>query len=394
VAFVGNDKKSIDTTLITGGRRKEWRGHLVNPPVHRGSTVLFDNVDDLRARRPEPGSYYYGLHGTPTHWSLAEALTALEPGAAGTALTSSGLAAVTTAILAVLSAGDELLMVDSVYGPTRRFCDEVLSRLGVSTRYYDPLASAAELAGIAGDATRAIFLESPGSLTFEVQDVPGIAAMARDRGIVTLLDNTWATPLLFPAIESGVDVTILALTKHVGGHSDLLMGAISATEQWFKKVQRTAFDLGDAVSPDDAWLAARGLRTLSLRLRRHEESGLEVARWLDRQPKVARVLHPAFESCPGHDYWARDFRGSNGLFSFVLDGGDAAARDRLVDSLELFGIGYSWGGFESLAVPADPVRTASSPQWEGPLIRLHVGLEDPQDLIADLASALEQYPAS
>lgn len=388
---MAKDKTHIDTRLVTGGRRKEWRGQIVNPPIHRGSTVLFDSVAELRARKPERGSYYYGLHGTPTQWALAEALTGLEPGAAGTALTSSGLAAVTTALLAVLSAGDELLMVDSVYGPTRRFCDEVLARLGVSTRYYDPLASADGLAALASDKTRAIFLESPGSLTFEVQDVPGICAMARQRGIVTLLDNTWATPLLFPALEHGVDIAILAVTKHAGGHSDLLLGAISAGDRWFDKVQRTAFDVGDAVSPDDSWLAARGLRTLALRLKRHEESGLAVARWLAGHPKVARLLHPAFEGCPGHEYWKRDFAGSSGLFSFVLNGGSAAARDALVDRLELFGIGYSWGGFESLAVPADPVRTASRSEWEGPLVRLHVGLEDPNDLIDDLARALDSY---
>ncbi|MFP5329383.1 MAG: cystathionine beta-lyase, partial [Alphaproteobacteria bacterium] len=379
------------TRLVTGGRRKEWRGQIVNPPIYRGSTVLFDSVADLRGRRPEHGNYYYGLHGTPTHWALAEALTELEPGAAGTVLTSSGLAAVTNALLAVLSAGDELLMVDSVYGPTRRFCDDILARLGIGTIYYDPLSGAEDLAALATDKTRAIFLESPGSLTFEVQDVPGICAMARNRGIATLLDNTWATPLLFPALAHGVDITILALTKHVGGHSDLLMGAISAGEPWFEKVQRTVFDLGDAVSPDDAWLAARGLRTLALRLKRHEESGMAVAGWLDGHPKVARLLHPAFESCPGHDLWKRDFAGSSGLFSFVLKGGSAAERDALVDRLQLFGLGYSWGGFESLAVPADPMRTVSKPELEGPLVRLHIGLEDPDDLIADLEQALATY---
>jgi len=389
-----NNKRRTDTKLVTGGRRGEWRGQIVNTPLYRGSTVLFDSVADLRSRKAELGSYYYGLHGTPTQWTLAEALTELEPGAVGTALTSSGLAAVTLALMSVLEAGDELLMVDSVYGPTRRFCDEVLTRFGVTTRYYDPLAGADELAELIGDKTRAIFLESPGSLTFEVQDVPGICAMARERGIVTLLDNTWATPLLFPALSHGVDITILALTKHVGGHSDLLLGAITANDAWFDRVQRTVFDLGDAVSPDDAWLAARGLRTLGLRLRRHEQSGLKVAEWLDKQPQVARLLHPAFESCPGHEYWERDFSGSSGLFSFVLKGGDSAARDRLVDRLELFGIGYSWGGFESLAVPAHPVRTVGAPAWEGPLVRLHIGLEDPDDLIADLGQALAEYPAS
>lgn len=381
------------TQLVTGGRRKEWRRRLVSPPVERASTILFDSVAEMRRSSPGLGTYVYGLQGTAPHWALSEALTGLEQGASGTVLTSSGLSAVTTALLAVLSAGDELLMVDSVYGPTRRFCDEVLPRFGVTTRYYGPLVIPDELAELVSPKTRAIFLESPGSLTFEVQDVPGICAMARDRGLVTLLDNTWATPLLFPALKSGVDITILALSKHVGGHSDLLMGAITAGDRWFRKLQHIAFDLGQSVSPDDAWLASRGLRTLEVRLSRHEESGLEVASWLSRHPKVARILHPAFDSCPGHEFWKRDFAGSSGLFAFALDGGDDSARDALIDRVRLFAIGYSWGGFESLAVPADPDRTATSPEWPGPLVRLHVGLEDPADLIADLEQALAGYPA-
>jgi len=390
---MGGKDKRPDTRLIHGGRRREWRGQLVSPPVHRGSTILFDTMSDLRARRPGFGSYYYGLHGTPTQWALAEALTELEPGAAGTVLTSSGLAAVTNALLAVLSSGDELLVVDSAYGPTRGFCDSLLARLGISVRYYDPLTGAEDLAALAGEKTRAILLESPGSLTFEVQDVPAICAMASRRGIVTLLDNTWATPLLFPAMRAGVDISILALTKHVGGHSDLLLGAITANERWFGKVQRTVFGLGDAVSPDDAWLASRGLRTLSLRLRRHEESGLAVARWLGDHPRIARLLHPAFEGCPGHELWKRDFAGSSGLFAFVLKGGEGKDRDSLLDRLDLFGLGYSWGGFESLAVPADlaPGRQFA-PRLEGPAVRLHIGLENPDDLIADLDKALAGYP--
>ena len=389
---VPEDKKRIETRLVTGGRRKEWTGKLVNVAVDRGSTVLFDSVAELRRAKPGFGRHYYGLHGWPTQWSLAQALTEIEPGAAGTALVETGLAAVTAGLMAVLSSGDELLMVDSAYTPTRKFCDGQLSRFGISTRYYDPSASADELQSMLGDNTRAIFLESPGSLTFEVQDVPTIAAMARKRGVATLLDNTWATPLLFPAIAHGVDVAIMALSKYAGGHSDLLLGSISANSDWFERVQRTVFELGHAAAPDDAWLATRGLRSLGVRLKRHEENALAVARWLAEQPQVARVLHPAFDTCPGHEFWARDFSGSSGLFSFVLDGGDSAARDRLVDSLELFGIGYSWGGFESLAVPAEPVRTATAIDWDGPLVRLHVGLEDPDDLIADLASALEDYP--
>jgi cystathionine beta-lyase len=381
--------KSTDTKLVTGGRRKEWHGKLVSPPVDRGSTILFDNVAELRAAKPGLGQYYYGLHGWPTQWALAEALTELEPGAAGTALAESGLAAVTAAICAVLKAGDELLMVDSVYGPTRHFCDIVLKRFGISTRYYDPLASAGDLEAMLRENTGAIFLESPGSQTFEVQDVPGICAMARRRGIPTLLDNTWATPLLFPAISHGVDISIQALSKYVGGHSDILLGSITANGVWYERVQRAVWDFGHGAAPDDAWLASRGLRTLFVRLKRHEENALKVARWLADQPKVARVLHPAFESCPGHEYWKRDFNGSAGLFAFALKGGDSAARDRFVDKLEMFGIGYSWGGFESLVTPADPVRTASNPDWGGPLVRLQIGLEDPDELIADLARALE-----
>lgn len=391
---VTDDEPRIDTRLVTAGRRKQWSGKLVNPPVYRGSTVLFDNVGELRAAEPGLGSYYYGLHGWPTQWSLAEALTEIEPGAAGTALTETGLAAVTAALTAVLSAGDELLMVDSAYTPTRRFCDLQLKRFGITTRYYDPLASADQLERLLSGKTRAIFLESPGSLTFEVQDVPGICAMAQKRGIVTLIDNTWATPLLFPAIERGADIAITALSKYAGGHSDLMLGSISATAEWFKAVQRTVFSIGHAAAPDDAWLTSRGLRTLGVRLKRHEENALEIAKWLADHPKVARVLHPALASCPGHDFWKRDFSGSSGLFAFVLAGGDSAARDRLIDSLKLFGIGYSWGGFESLATPAEPIRTATSPTWEGPLVRLHIGLEDPQDLIEDLAAALANYPAT
>jgi cystathionine beta-lyase len=387
---VGKERRP-DTKLVTGGRRKEWRGRLVSPPVDRGSTILFDDVDELRAARPGLGQYYYGLHGWPTQWALAEALTELEPGAAGTALVETGLAAVTAALTAVLSAGDELLMVDSVYGPTRRFCDETLSRFGVTTRYYDPLLGADQLEELVCDRTKAIFLESPGSHTFEVQDVPGIAAMARRRGVATILDNTWATPLLFPAIEHGVDISVQALSKYVGGHSDLLLGSITANAEWYDRVQETVWQFGHAAAPDDAWLTSRGLRTLSVRLKRHEESALKIASWLSEQPQVARVLHPAFESCPGHEYWKRDFKGSSGLFAFALDGGSPEARDKLIDSLELFGIGYSWGGFESLAVPGEPPRSATNPDWGGPLVRLQIGLEDPDDLIADLAQALSNY---
>jgi cystathionine beta-lyase len=375
------------TWLVEGGRRREWRGRLVNPPVERASTILFDSVAELERGRPGLGAYRYGLQGTATQWALAEALTGLEPGAAGTALYSSGLAALTTPLLALLAPGDELLAPDNVYGPTRRFCDTFLKRYGVATRYYDPLVGGA-IAALIGPGTRAILLESPGSLTMEVQDVPAICAIARGRGIVTLLDNTWATPLLFPAIAAGVDISILAATKYVGGHADVMLGAATATAEHYERLQEITWDLGHSVSPDDAWLGSRGLRTMAVRLKQHEQSALELAEWLKGRPQVGRVLHPALPDCPGHDCWKRDFKGSSGLFSFELKGD----REAFVDSLELFGIGYSWGGYESLALPIDPHRTVTQPPAPN-LVRLHVGLEDPDDLIADIASALEAAAA-
>ena len=384
-----------DTGLVHGGRREEWRGRLVNPPVHRASTILFDSVAELRSAAPEFGKLYYGLHGTPTQWALAEALTEMEPGAAGTMLYPSGLAAVTAALLTVLSAGDELLMTDSVYGPTRRFCDGLLKRYGVGTTYYDPMAGAG-IADLIGERTRAIFLESPGSLSMEVQDVPAICAAAKAREVATLLDNTWATPLFFPALAVGIDLTILAGTKYVGGHADLLLGSVTANAGWYPRLERTSWDLGQCVGPDDAWLCSRGLRTMAVRLRQHEASALRIARWLNDQPQVAAVLHPALPDCPGHEHWKRDFKGATGLFSFVLRGGDDSARARFIEGLQLFGIGYSWGGYESLVVPADPERIRSATRWraEGPMVRLHIGLEDADDLIEDLAAGLARYGAA
>ena len=381
---MSNADKRLGTKLVKGGRRKQWRGSLVNVPVERASTILFDSVAELEGGRPELGTYRYGLQGTATHWALAEALTGLEPGAAGTALFSSGLAAITTALLAVLSPGDELLAPDSVYGPTRRFCDTILKRFGVATRYYDPLALP-EM----GEATRALLLESPGSLTLEVQDVPALCDLARKRGVVTLLDNTWATPLLFPAIAAGVDISILAATKYVAGHADVLIGCVSATEKHFQPIQTLAWDLGHSLSPDDAWLGSRGLRTMAVRLRQHQESALRIAHWLKERPEVGLVLHPALPDCPGHEFWKRDFKGSSGLFTFELKGADAPSRATFVESLELFGIGYSWGGFESLALPVNPVRTVSRPPAPN-LVRLHIGLDDADDLIDDLAQAFRK----
>jgi cystathionine beta-lyase len=390
-----SDKKDVkaDTKLVAAGRRKEWTQGIVNPPVWRASTILFDDIAAMEdADPPRDGTLHYGRSGTPTTWALQEAITEMEEGAALTRLFPSGAAAVSAALLSVLAAGDELLMVDTAYGPTRALCETVLKRFGVTTRYYDPMIGA-DIEALVGDKTRAIFLESPGTCTFEVQDVPAICAAAKARGVTTLIDNTWATPLYLPAIELGVDVSIIACTKYIGGHADVMLGSVTVTEAYAQRLERTRRVLGQTAGPDDAWLALRGLRTLAVRLARHHESGLKVARWLERQPQVARVLHPALPSCPGHDLFQRDFKGASGLFTIVLNGGDEAAQTRLIERLALFGIGYSWGAFESLALPGHITRTATAPVFEGPLVRLHIGLEDPDDLIADLAAALADYPA-
>ncbi|PAX07149.1 cystathionine beta-lyase [Sphingomonas lenta] len=382
------------TKVVTAGRRPEWTAGIVNPPVWRASTILYDSVADLRAAagRDTHHRLFYGRRGTPTQWSLADALTELEPGAHATFLYPSGVAAVAAALLSVLSPGDELLLVDSAYDPTRAIADGLLKRMGITTRFYDPLVGAG-IAELVSDRTRAVLLESPGSLTFEVQDVPAIAAAAKARGCAVLLDNTWATPLHFRALEHGVDLSILACTKYVVGHSDVMLGSVTATPERWAALRDTSFQLGQTASPDDAWLGSRGLRTMAIRLKQHEASALRIAEWLATRPEVAQVLHPALPSCPGHELWRRDFTGASGLFSFVLNGGDDAARARLIDGLELFGIGYSWGGFESLAIPVDPHRHRSVVKREqaGPMVRLQIGLEDPDDLIADLAAGLERW---
>ena len=399
----GKDGRKPLTQLVQAGRKPEWTGMpgqpggIVSPPVWRASTILYDDVAHLRqaAASSTHERLFYGRKGTPTAWSLADALTEMEPGAEGTMLFPSGVAAIACALTAVLKPGDRLLMVDSAYDPTRSFCTQMLSQHGVETVYYDPQAPDLD-AHLAAGPIRAIFLESPGSLTFEVQDVPAITAWARAHGVVTFMDNTWATPLYFPAMAHGVDIAILACTKYIVGHSDVMMGSVTANADWFGKIRQTAYLFGQMVSPDDAWLAARGLRTLGVRLGQHRDGALEVARWLKDQPGVARVLHPALPDCPGHAHWSRDFSGSTGLFTFILDGGDDAARAALIDGLAHFGIGYSWGGFESLALPVDPARYRSATRWQaaGPAVRLHIGLEDPADLIADLDAGLARFRAA
>lgn len=388
----GPDDLRPATRLARAGRRREWTGPAVSPPVWRTSTHLFDSVAELQAAQPTFGTWQYGRNGTPTTWALAEALTELEPGAGTTRLTPSGSAAVMTALMMVVEAGGELLVVDSAYWPTRALCDGLLKRLGVTTHYYDPLIGAG-IADLITNRTRAILLESPGSLTFEVQDVPAITAAARARGVVSIIDNTWATPLYFPAISHGCDVSVLACTKYIGGHSDLLMGSVTVRPELTARLEKTVKALGQTVGPDDAALALRGLRTLDIRLQRHGDNGLKVAQWLAAQPQVARVLHPALPSCPGHAHFVRDFAGATGVFAFELAGGDAAARNRLIERLHLFGIGWSWGGFESLAVPADATARTLKREPAGPAVRLSIGLEDPDDLIADLSRALADYSA-
>ena len=389
--------KGDSTRVVAAGRRKEWTQGIVNTPVWRASTILYDSVADLRAAgaRDTHHRLFYGRKGTPTQWSLADALTELEPGAEGTFLYPSGVAAIAAALLSVLSPGDDLLLPDSAYDPTRSMATGLLQRMGIATRFYDPLIGSG-IADLITDNTRAILMESPGSLTFDVQDVPAIVAAAKARGVVTLLDNTWATPLFFPAIAHGVDLTILACTKYVVGHSDVMLGSVTAAPGHFARLRDTSFQLGQIASPDDCWLGSRGLRTMAIRLRQHESSALQIARWLTEQPEVATVLHPALPTCPGHDHFVRDFNGSSGLFSFVLNGGDEAARAALIDGLAHFGIGYSWGGFESLALPVDPqrYRTVTRRADAGPLVRLQIGLEDPADLIADLAAGLGRFSAA
>ncbi|WP_294057687.1 cystathionine beta-lyase [Sphingomonas sp.] len=391
-----SEEEKDATRLVEAGRRKEWTQGIVNPPVWRASTILYDSVAELRARGAADTHHklFYGRRGTPTQWSLADALTAMEPGAEATLLYPSGVAAVASALLAVLSPGDELLLADSVYDPTRNLANGLLKRMGIATTFYDPMIGEG-IASLVTERTRAIFLESPGSLTFEVQDLPAIVGVAKDKGLVTLLDNTWATPLLLPAIGMGIDYSILACTKYIGGHSDVMLGSVTAARGKYQQLRATTYQLGQCASPDDAFLGSRGLRTLAVRMKQHGEAALQVAEWLKSRPDVARVLHPALPDCPGHEIFHRDFKGAAGLFSFVLKGGNDAARAALIDGLEHFGIGYSWGGYESLAIPVDPSSYRSVTRWEaeGPVVRLQIGLEDPDDLIADLEAGLARFRA-
>ncbi|MCC7393895.1 MAG: cystathionine beta-lyase [Sphingomonadaceae bacterium] len=389
----GARKRGHNTQLVTAGRRPEWTGDprlgggIVNPPIWRASTIIYDNIADLDARSKDThDKLYYGRRGTPTVWALADALTVMDDGAAGTLLFPSGVAAIAAALLALLSPGDHLLMVDSAYEPTRSFCDNFLARMGIATTYYDPMIGA-EIAALLRPNTKAIFTEAPGSLTFEVQDIPAIVAVAKAHAIATILDNSWASPLLFPAMAMGIDISMMSLSKYVGGHSDAMMGSLTVNAALWPKLRQNCYLLGQAVSADDAALMLRGLRTLDVRLERQGKSALAIANWLAARDDVGEVRHPAMADCPGHAFFMRDFGGASGLFAFTLKGADKAKRARFIDALTLFGIGFSWGGFESLVVPADPPRSAVP--WTGgdALIRLSIGLEDVADLIADLDAA-------
>jgi cystathionine beta-lyase len=374
-----------DTIATHAGRMSAEHFGVVNTPVYRASTILYPTLAKLEA---SDAPYTYGRKGTPTTKSFEDAMTALE-GGKRTVACPSGANAVALAMLAVCGAGDHLLMVDSCYGPTRHFCDTALKRFGVETTFYDPLIGKG-IEALFRPNTKAVFCESPGSLTFEVQDIPAIAKIAHAKGASVLLDNTWATPVFFNAFAHGVDLSVQAATKYVGGHADVMIGTVCANESHEARLVDAYTDLGLYASGDDCYLALRGVRTMPLRLKQHQETALTLANWLTAREEVDRVLHPALESDPGHTLWKRDFKGSSGLFGVVLKSVPHKAVAAFMDGLELFGMGFSWGGYESLIVTSHCKRTATPFRGPGPLIRIHAGLEDAGDLIADLDKGLER----
>ncbi len=383
----------LDTRLARLGGTPAERQGAVNPPVYRASTFVFPTVAEYEASREHERRFdviRYGQLGTPTTFALEEAIAGLEGGYRAMLLPS-GLAAVTVTLQALLSAGDHLLMVDTAYGPTRHFCDQVLRRYGIETTYYDPTIGAG-ISELVRSNTRVVFLESPGSLTFEVQDVPAIVEGARARGVTTVIDNSWATPYYLPAMALGVDVSVIAATKYIGGHADVMLGTVTTTEPLYERIRSQVAETGICVSSDDAYLALRGLRTLGVRLERHQRNALMVAEWLQARPEVERVLYPALPDDPGHAIWKRDFRGASGLLGVALKPVPKAAVDALLNALRLFQMGVSFGGYESLAIPIDPSPFRTVRPWTArtPLVRLHVGLEDPADLIADLECGFAQ----
>ena len=393
----GNNERSkpleAETTLVTAGRDTEAQKGFVNPPVVHGSTVLYPTADDLHAHR---GEFQYGRHGTPTTRALQDALMALEgPQCAGVGLAPSGLAAISTTLLAVTKAGDHLLVCDNAYRPTRNFCNGLLSRYGVETTYFDPLIGAG-ITELFKPNTKAVLVEAPGSQSFEMPNIAAIAAVAHARGALVIDDNTWATPLYHRSLDQGVDISMQAATKYVGGHSDIMFGTISANAKTWPMISEAIRLLGVCAGPDDVFLALRGLRTLAVRLAQHHRSALEIARWLKIRPEVLRVLHPGLESDPGHAIWKRDFTGASGLFSIVLKPAPQRAVDALLNAVKLFGMGYSWGGFESLMIPFDCASYRTATKWApgGPALRLHIGLENVEDLKSDLERGLAAFHAA
>lgn len=389
----GHPPLGIETEIVTSGRDTAAQKGFVNPPIVRGSTVLYPTADDLISHR---GEYTYGRSGTPTTRALQNALKALEgPQCAGVGLAPSGMAAISTTLLAVLKGGDHLLVSDNIYRPTRNFCNDMLARYGVETTYFDPLIGK-DINKLFRPNTKAIVVESPGSQSLEMPDVPAIAEVAHAHGAVVIDDNTWATPLFHRSLDFGVDISIQAGTKYIGGHSDIMFGTIAANEKTWPQIAQAVRLLGVCCGPDDVFLALRGLRTLSVRLAHHQRSGLEMARWLAARPEVQRVMHPGLESDPGHAIWKRDFTGASGLFSIVLKPAPDKAVHALLDSLKLFGMGYSWGGFESLAILFDCSSYRTATKWApgGPTLRLHIGLESLDDLKADLTQGFAAFNAA
>jgi cystathionine beta-lyase len=389
----GASPQKAETLLVTAGRDTKAQKGFVNPPVVHGSTVLYPTAEDLHAHR---GEFQYGRRGTPTTKALQEALMALEgPQCAGVGLAPSGLSAITTTLLAVLKSGDHLLVCDNAYRPTRNFCDGLLAGYGVETSFFDP-AVGAGIAALFKPNTKAVLVEAPGSQSFEMPDIPAISGVAHGRGALVIDDNTWATALFHRSLEQGVDISMQAATKYIGGHSDIMFGTISANARAWPQIAEGIRMLGVCAGPDDVFLATRGLRTLAVRLAQHHKSGLEMARWLATRPEVIRVLHPALESHPGHAIWQRDFTGASGLFSIVLKPASPKAVDALLDTVKLFGMGYSWGGFESLVIPFDCSGYRSATTWApgGPSLRLHIGLENVEDLKADLERGFAAFNAA
>tara|TARA_R110000851_G_scaffold90253_2_gene196886 strand:- start:18288 stop:19478 length:1191 start_codon:yes stop_codon:yes gene_type:complete len=386
----------LATKIVSLGRDKKFTKGIINPPVFRASTVVFDTMDEMRfaIKNKTNGEMFYGRRGTPTHFSFQQAISELE-GGAGTALYPSGTAAISSALLSFLKSGDHLLMADTAYEPTRDLCNKMLAGFGIETTYYDPMIGEG-ISDLIRPNTKVLFLESPGSITMEVQDVPTLSRITHQHNIIVMLDNTWASPINSRPFDMGVDISIQAATKYIVGHSDVMMGTATANEQYWPQLRENSYVMGQTTSPDDVYLAARGLRTLGVRMAQHDKNALKVANWLASRPEVDHVRHPAFDTCPGHAFFKRDFSGGNGLFSFVLKQGDLASVTAFVENMDHFKMGFSWGGFESLILGIfgiNKIRTAT--QWDSskPLIRLHIGLEDADDLIADLDAAFDRYNA-